>query len=399
MSKNYSRRDFLKLASAGAATTAILTGCGPASRYVTREPYTQMPEYTLNGQSTYFATTCRECSAGCGLVVRTHQGRALKVEGNKNNPVNLGKTCVRGQATIHGLYNPDRIMYPGKHTRGEEITMFGENPPQPNITLGEMRWDEAIQIVADALTTHTPNEIAFLTGLAPDHLFDLVSDLANAIGAPAPLRFGALSMFEARATLSKAAENLFGEARLPFFDLGSADMTFSFGANFLETWLSPVAYTRGFSHMRKTDGKPRGRLVHFEPRMSQTAAKADEWIPVRPGTEGLVALAIGRLTAEARGDSIPQAFAAVNVNDAASASGVSRETLERLAASFAQAEHPLAIPGGAALGHSNGLETAEAVLALNTLVGNLGKSGGVYLSALSPLDDEYHRPANSREIY
>ena len=112
MTKNISRRDFLKLASVGAATTAVLTGCGPASRYVTREPYTKMPEYNYNGLSTYYATTCRECSAGCGLVVRTMQGRALKVEGNPNNPVNLGKTCARGQATLHGLYNPDRVTDP-----------------------------------------------------------------------------------------------------------------------------------------------------------------------------------------------------------------------------------------------------------------------------------------------
>src|SRR6187549_58409 len=80
MSEKISRRDFLKLATAGATGTAILTGCGPASRYVKREPYTKMPEYTLNGQSTYYATTCRECAAGCGLVVRTMQGRAIKVE-------------------------------------------------------------------------------------------------------------------------------------------------------------------------------------------------------------------------------------------------------------------------------------------------------------------------------
>ena len=109
MSPEISRRDFLRLASVGAATTAVLTGCGPASRYVTREPYTKMPEYNYNGLSTYYATTCRECSAGCGIVVRTMQGRALKVEGNKDHPVNLGKTCARGQATLQGLYNPDRV--------------------------------------------------------------------------------------------------------------------------------------------------------------------------------------------------------------------------------------------------------------------------------------------------
>ncbi|MGZ6316746.1 MAG: twin-arginine translocation signal domain-containing protein, partial [Anaerolineales bacterium] len=73
MSPEISRRDFLKLASIGAATTAVLTGCGPASRYWTREPYTRMPEYNYNGLSTYYATTCRECAAGCGIVVRTMQ--------------------------------------------------------------------------------------------------------------------------------------------------------------------------------------------------------------------------------------------------------------------------------------------------------------------------------------
>jgi anaerobic selenocysteine-containing dehydrogenase len=386
MSKNYSRRDFLKLASVGAGATAILTGCGPASRYVTREPYTKMPEYTYNGHSTYYATTCRECAAGCGLVVRTHQGRAIKVEGNKSNPVNLGRTCVRGQATLHGLYNPDRVTEP----RQQSARGSGE--------FLQMNWDAAIDVVAGALQNNPANQIAFLTGLAPDHLFDLITELTDALGAPAPVRFGALSMFEARATLSRAAQELFGAAALPFFDLAGADVTFSFGANFLETWLSPVAYTRGFSQMRKSEAKARGRLVHFEPRMSQTAAKADEWIPIMPGTEGLVALAIGQLAARARHNTPPQAFAAVSVEAVAAASGVSVETLERLAGQVAAAAHPLVIPGGAALGHDNGLDTAEAVLALNTLLGNLGQPGGVYLSALSPLEDEYHRPASPREM-
>ncbi len=84
MSSQFSRRDFLKLTGAGIAA-AILTGCGPLSRYVTREPYFQMPEYTYNGVSTYYATTCRECPAGCGTVVRTMQGRAIKIEGNQES--------------------------------------------------------------------------------------------------------------------------------------------------------------------------------------------------------------------------------------------------------------------------------------------------------------------------
>ncbi|MCB0118853.1 MAG: molybdopterin-dependent oxidoreductase, partial [Anaerolineales bacterium] len=268
MSQQFSRRDFLKLAGLGAATTAVLTGCGPSSRYVKREPYQQMPEYNAIGQSTYYATTCRECAAGCGLILRTFQGRALKVEGNANHPLNLGKTCARGQATLQGLYNPDRVTDPVKRaSRGSDST-------QP------MDWDTAVQTVADALTNYKPNEIAFLMGTAPDHLFDLVTDLANAAGMNAPIRFGALSMFEARATLSKAAESLFGQAGMPSFDLGGADVVVSFGANFLETWLSPVSYTREYARMRRGNPKQRGYFIQFESRMSQTASKADEWIPL-----------------------------------------------------------------------------------------------------------------------
>ena len=148
MSEKISRRDFLKLASVGAATTAVLTGCGPASRYVVREPYMKMPEYTYNGLSTYYATTCRECAAGCGLIVRTMQGRAIKVEGNASNPVNLGKTCARGQATLQGLYNPDRIASPTKQGRGSDVS--------------QLDWDVAIQTVSDALKNNNPSEIAFL---------------------------------------------------------------------------------------------------------------------------------------------------------------------------------------------------------------------------------------------
>ncbi|HEX2698350.1 MAG TPA: molybdopterin-dependent oxidoreductase, partial [Anaerolineales bacterium] len=396
MSDKISRRDFLKLAGVGAATTAVLTGCGPASRYVTREPYVKMPEYNYNGLSTYYATTCRECAAGCGIVVRTMQGRAIKVEGNPNHPVNLGKTCARGQATLHGLYNPDRVQNPGKHTRGANV--FSSNKGNKGSDFQELTWLDATQVVADALTKNKPDEIAFLVGMAPDHLFDLVTDLTKALGAPAPVRFGALGMFDGRATLMKAAEDLFGQSGLPFFDLGNSDLVLSFGANFLETWLSPVAQTRAYSQMRRGQNGKRGYLIQFEPRMSQTGAKADEWIPIAAGTEALVALAIGRLAAEAKGVSLQPAFANVDVDATLAAAGVSKEKIDHIVKLFTDASSPIAIPGGMALAHDNGLQTAEAVLALNAFANNLGRNGGVFLSPLAPLTDEYHRPASIREM-
>lgn len=386
MSREISRRDFLRLASVGAATGAVLTGCGPLSRYVTREPYYKMPEYNYNGLSTYYATTCRECSAGCGLVVRTFQGRALKVEGNPDNPVNQGKTCPRGQVTLQGLYNPDRVTDPIQRKR------------RGASDADKMTWDAAVKVVADALTKNAPDQIAFLLGTHPDHLFDLASDLMAALGGQAPIRYGALAMFESRATLAQAAQNLFGQPGLPMFDIGSADMVFSFGANFLETWLSPVAQTRAFAQMRQGNPGRRGQFVQFEPRMSQTAAKADQWVPIKPGTDALVVLALGRLVAESRGAPLPPAFANVDVQAAASQADVTPEDLHRLAGMLGSAQHPLVIPGAAALGQSNGLQAAQAVLALNTFLGNLGQPGGVFLSPVAPLTDAYHRPANIQEM-
>jgi anaerobic selenocysteine-containing dehydrogenase len=185
---------------------------------------------------------------------------------------------------------------------------------------------------------------------------------------------------------------------MPFFDLENADVVLSFGANFLETWLSPVAFTRGFAKMRRGNPERRGYFVHFEPRMSQTASKADLWVPLRPGTEGLVALAIGRLVAEAKGSSIPTAFSSVDPVAVAEESGVELVVLEEIAQTFVNAHHPLAIPGGAALGQSNGLAVAESVLALNALLGNFGLPGGVFVSPLAPVQGEYHRPANVQEM-
>jgi anaerobic selenocysteine-containing dehydrogenase len=391
MSEKISRRDFLKLASAGAATTAVLTGCGPASRYVKREPYSRMPEYTYNGLSTYYATTCRECAAGCGLIVRTMQGRALKVEGNPQHPVNRGKTCPRGQVTLQGLYNPDRIQGPIQHTRGEALYNDSFQAVPSN-----MSWEEATQVVADALVS--PARTAFLMGTGSDHLFDLVSDLAAATGAPTPIRFSVGSMFDGQATLSRAAEDLFGQAAMPFFDIGNSDLVLSFGANFLEHWLSPVAYNLAYAKMRRGNPKRRGYFIQFEPRMSQTAANADEWIPIHPGTEGLIALAIGRLVAEAKGGDLPAALANVDVEAVSEESGISMERLENIVQHVLDSVQPIAIPGGGVLSMSNGVQAAQAVMALNAQADNFGKEGGVLISPLSPNQDAYHSPGSAQEM-
>ncbi len=375
MSQKISRRDFLKVLGTGAAATAALTGCGTARRYVKREPYTSMPEYTLPGTSTYYATTCRECPAACGMIVRTVEGRAIKVEGNPNHPVNQGGLCARGQASVQTLYNPDRLTGP------KQQAQRGSGDFQ------DISWDDGIQAVQSALQNTKPDEIAFLLGAGSDHLADLLGEIAEALGAPAPYRYGALPLLEARSTLQKASNALFGKPNFPLFDISNALVTFSFGANFTETWLSPVFYQRSYAKMRRGTPGQRGYLVQFEARMSQTGANADEWYPITPGSEALVAQALGALVAEEMGVSAEGPFAGVDVAAAAQTSGLEEEDLRRLAKIFVQAERRVAVPGAFALGHTNGMEAARMILGLNVVADAVGKPGGVYLlppSALEP---------------
>lgn len=365
MSNKISRRDFLKISGIGVTAAAVLTGCGPASRYVVRQSYVDMPEYNQTGKSTYYATTCQECPAGCGLIVRTQEGRAIKVEGNPNHPVNQGKVCSRGLTSVQGLYNPDRIGGPLQRTRGDRSS-------QP------LTWEEAVSTVQNGLSN--PEKTAFLLGLMPDHLFDLVTEFSETTGAAAPVRYSALGTLEGRATLLAASKKMYGTDQFPYFDLSAADVVFNFGADYLETWLSPLAYSRGYRKMRKQEFGKRGYIVAFGARQSLTASNADEWIPVTPGSEGLVALAIGQITARLKGQTIPALFAGVNLQAAADAAGISLQKLQQLGQLFANAENSLAIPGGAALTTSVGYETAQAVLGLNILADNLGKPGGVFLA-------------------
>lgn len=378
MSEKISRRNFLKLTGLGAAAATVLTGCGPAARYVTRRPYFDMPEYSAVGESTYYATTCLECPAGCGLVMRTLEGHALKPEGNSNHPVNVGKICSRGLVGVQGLYNPDRLKNPIRRT--------GENNDK-------ISWEEAFGLVNTALSN--PTAVGFYLGLTSDHLYDLTSELAAKIGAPAPVRYGALGMFDGRAALAAAAKQVFGTDGFPYFDIARSDLVVSFGANFLETWVSPLAYSRGFGKLRRSfeSNKKRGYYVAIEPRRSMTAGSADLWLAIKPGSEGLVALALAKLLKDRYGVE-PLDTSAVDVEAAAKAADVTVEQLQFLADRIVAADRPVFIPGGNALSHANGLATAVQILALNVATGSFTRPGGVFLApaaaeatSLAPVQD------------
>ena len=112
------RRDFLKMIGLTGTTAAM--GCSSESGR-TLVPYVIPPEDIIPGQASWYASTCRECPAGCGLLVKNRDGRVIKVEGNPLHPINQGKLCVRGQASVQSLYNPDRINGPLEKKRPREF--------------------------------------------------------------------------------------------------------------------------------------------------------------------------------------------------------------------------------------------------------------------------------------
>src|SRR5512132_2300399 len=128
------RRDFFKIiGTTGAAAAAA--GCESSVEHI-------LPLVVPNGQivpgvASWFATVCRECPAGCGVIARNREGRVVKLEGNPDQPVNAGALCVRGQAALQGLYHPDRFAGPQRRGDGGALASVG--------------WDDALKMVADKL--------------------------------------------------------------------------------------------------------------------------------------------------------------------------------------------------------------------------------------------------------
>ncbi|MBI5961471.1 MAG: molybdopterin-dependent oxidoreductase [Chloroflexi bacterium] len=378
---NVTRRNFLKVGAAGTAA-AVLAGCSQeGERWVTLEPYVTAPEEQLAGIPNWYASTCRQCPAGCGIIVKIMNGRATKIEGNPEHPANRGKLCARGQAGLQLLYNPDRV------TGAVQQSERGERKYKP------IHWNEAINTLYERVKTAGP-AVAVWTGSSTSaHLSDLFTRFTAAIEAPPPIRYDLYSGLNGYAVLAAANQSLFERAVLPAYDLSHADAIFSFGADFLGTWLSSTSYGVEFGNFRSQPYGKRGFLAQFEPKMSITGAKADRWIPVRPGAEALVAQALVKIIAEEglgspeRVERAKALAGEVNIEDAAAACEMSPEELVVLAKAFAAADHPLAIPGSSVTGQPNALAATAAIQALNVIAGTTGQPGGMTLTPDLPVAD------------
>jgi menaquinone reductase, molybdopterin-binding-like subunit len=377
------RRNFIKLTAVtgGAAT---LASCGNPEHQLIRF----VPDEDLTpGIAEIKNSVCPVCSAGCGTTVRVMQADvdtvrggqagvvvmsvAKKLEGNPTNPVNQGALCARGQAAIQIAYHPDRIREPLKR-RGAK----GSGDFQP------ITWDVAIAELVAQLDAHAP---VCLTRPGASARHDVLALLAGHYERDVDV----YELFNDD-VLRRANEMSFGRAQLPTFDLAASRYAISFGADFLGTWNSPVAHTAAYGRMRQ--GRPgiRGSFVQVEPRMSLTGASADEWVAIRPGTEGVLALGLAHVImrdklrpADAAGhagtliDGWSKGLGEYTPQAVEAKTSVKAARVERLARELAEQRPSVAIIGGAPLAQTNGLFQALAVNALNALLGSVLAPGGV----------------------
>ena len=360
----------------------IFKACGFDAEENLVESPVNLPEDLVTGTDNWYASTCRQCPAGCGNIVRVMEGRAKKIEGNPNHPLSRGKLCVRGQAGVQALYHPDRIAGPMRRSG-----------PRGSGQYERISWNDAEAEIVPRLQNTQADRVLLATEPLRGRLAMVTKRFVEALG----IRQHSFETLERSTNLKAAMRQVFGVEQLPEFDLENTSFLLGFGADLLETWLSTVRYNRGYGHLRQGDNRERGTFVHVDSRFSMTAANADKWVPVKPGMEGIVALGLAyviireELGDKAAADAMTggrgfEALAPFAPNLTAEMTGVSEHDAIYLARRFANEQPSLAIGGGSAGAHTNGVYNLAAIYSLNVLVGNLGVDGGLHFnpSPLSP---------------
>jgi anaerobic selenocysteine-containing dehydrogenase len=382
------RRDFIKISAVTGAVAALEACKNPDHQLIRFIP----EEDLIPGVAAWKPSICTLCPAGCGLLVRVMQGDAevmrngkrgiltmglaKKLEGNPAHPINQGRLCPRGQAGLQVTYHPDRVQHPLLRTGERGSGQFQE-----------ISWDEALKRIVSELRPLQGQSapLAFLTNRLSGQREEIVYRFASAFPGSTISEF---ALFD-DSVMREANLRSFGYAVPPTLDLSRSKYVLSFGADFLGTWNSPVSQSIGYGQMRQGHPGQRAKLVHFESRLSLTAANADECIASPPGAEGALALALAHVilrdklrAADAAGragsqiDGWSTGLGSYTPEEIEKQFGVPAATITRIAHEAAANEPAVALIGDAATSQTNGLFNALAVNALNELLDNIGKPGG-----------------------
>jgi anaerobic selenocysteine-containing dehydrogenase len=389
-----SRRDFIKIGAATAVAGAGLGALRPISTAETVAPAAM--------ESQIIKTTCALCASGCGLDVRVVNGKAVKVEGSAIHPLNQGVCCLKGQTSLEMLYSPERIQHPRV-----QMGVRGSGDWK------EISWDDALDLLAGKMMelrkAGKPHAAALMHGDLRGQMRQVVGRFMDSYGSPNVISRESLGEGAARLAMLLSQ----GLNALPVYDIANSNYVVTFGGNLLESSRNVIAYLGATAFMRR--GRPqRGKLVAVHPRLSITGVKADEWIPIRPGTYAALALGMANVIInsglfdadfvrdftfgfddfEDADGNRHQGFKSLvlesyTLERVASITGVASEIIARIAGEFATNRPSVAVLPTEAGEYSSGnaLYTALTVHALNALVGSIDVPGGVLTQRFPRLAD------------
>ncbi len=282
--RGVSRRDFLAAAGFTFGSMA-LTGCtrAPVEKAI---PYLVQPEAIIPGRATYYASTCGACSAGCGILAKNRDGRTIKLEGNPDHPISRGGLCAIGQASVLGLYDSNRLR---NSLHKNAPSTWAESDSQIAARLDVIRSNKgAVRVLTGPITSPTARR-------AVDSFVKTFPDAQH-------ITYDVLSS----AAIVQAHERTHERRVLPRYRFDKAEVIVSFDADFLGTWISPVAFAMDWSAGRRADAAPDQFSYHaqFEGRVSVTGAKADRRVRVAPGEAGVVMSHLASRLAQRAGEAL-----------------------------------------------------------------------------------------------
>jgi anaerobic selenocysteine-containing dehydrogenase/Fe-S-cluster-containing dehydrogenase component len=351
------RRTFLKIAGMGSISFAF--GCSPPEKHL--YSLVKAPDDMVTGEATWYASTCRECPAGCGILAKNREGRVIKIEGNPHHPINRGKLCMRGQAALQGIYNPDRLKTP----------LLKEKDEWRPISFSKA--ETILKSKAREASQNGPDRVRMLTETIGDSLMDLATAALKNLESKAPLVYEPY----AYESLKTANEKVFGVNGLISYRMEKADILLSFGADFLETWLSPVEYAAKFKAMHRLKNGGKNLFFQVSPYQSLTGANADHWLACNPGSESAVALGLIRQALDiGKGKHLTRSFQKF-LNDVTAPyiqdyvlqrSAIPLAVYEKLIIQLMEARKPLVLGTGTGASDLHGLQTNVAANLLNLLL-------------------------------
>jgi len=380
------RRGFLSFVIGGAAGTALSPLpwklMDDSSIWTQMWPWTPVPP---DGEASYVNSVCTLCPGGCGITVRKIDDRAIKIEGMKGHPVNDGGVCLLGLSGLQLLYGPTRIKSPLKRT-GKRGQGKWEN----------ISWKKAVSEIVENLgnlrskgQSHT---VGFISGSDRGTVPRLFERFLTVYGSPNFMR-----MPSVRDSYELTFHVMQDVQAMPGFDFENADFILSLGSGILDGWGSPVRMFRANSGWQNANVN----VIQIEPRLSNTAAKSNKWIPINPGTETALVMGLAHVILKenlydnefifnnAKGFDAWKQLVMDNYSpdSVAAITGIESGTIFVLARSFANASKPVAICGRGNGSSPVSLKESMAVHALNALVGNINKKGGVWaVSDLNYID-------------